>query len=56
MGMPATGKPGEFRVVDIYRRGGEKLSENWIFIDMLHWLHTPGVDVLARNVALNAGG
>lgn len=48
MGLPATGKPGEFRVVDIYRRGGDKLSENWVFIDILHWLKTQGLDVLAR--------
>ncbi len=48
MGLPATGKAGEFRVVDIYRRGGDKLSENWVFIDLLHWLSGQGVDVLAR--------
>ena len=48
MGLPATGKAGEFRVVDIYRRGGDKLSENWVFIDLLHWLAGQGVDVLAR--------
>lgn len=52
MGMPATGKAGEFRVVDIYRRGGEKLSENWVFIDLLHWLKGQGLDVLGR---LNKG-
>lgn len=48
MGMPATQKPGEFRVVDIYRRAGDKLAENWIFIDMLHFWKTQGLDVLAR--------
>ncbi len=48
MGLPATGKAGEFRVIDVYRRGGEKLSENWVFIDLLHWLHGQGVDVLGR--------
>jgi hypothetical protein len=54
MGMPATGKPGEFRVVDIYRRGGDKLSENWVFIDLLHWLKTQGLDVLERCFGTNA--
>ena len=39
---------GEFRVVEIYRRDGDKLAENWIFIDILHWMSTLGVDVLAR--------
>ncbi|MFC3614239.1 ester cyclase [Lutimaribacter marinistellae] len=48
MGMPATGRPGEFRVIDIYRREGDKLAENWIFIDLLHFWNQQGVDVLAR--------
>lgn len=48
MGMPATGKPGEFRVIDIYRRAGDKLAENWIFIDLLHFWKTQGVDILGR--------
>ncbi|WP_412554058.1 ester cyclase [Shimia sp. MIT1388] len=48
MGMPATGKPGEFRVIDIYRRDGDKLAENWIFIDLLHFWKQQGVDILAR--------
>jgi predicted ester cyclase len=48
MGLTPTGKAGEFRVVDIYRRGGEKLSENWVFIDLLHWLKGQGLDVLER--------
>ena len=52
MGLPATQTPGEFRVIDIYRRGGDKLSENWIFIDMLHFMKTQGVDVLARNASI----
>ncbi|WP_299661753.1 nuclear transport factor 2 family protein [uncultured Ruegeria sp.] len=48
MGMPATGKPGEFRVIDIYRRAGNKLAENWIFIDLLHFWKGQGIDILAR--------
>lgn len=48
MGMPATGKLGEFRVIDIYRRAGDKLAENWIFIDLLHFWKTQGLDILAR--------
>jgi hypothetical protein len=34
------------RVVDLYRRGGDKLAENWIFIDILHFLKQQGVDLL----------
>jgi hypothetical protein len=37
------------RVVDIYRRDGDKLAENWVFIDLLHWLSMQGLDVLKRN-------
>ena len=48
MGMPATGKPGEFRVIDIYRRDGDKLAENWVFIDLLHFWKQQGVDILRR--------
>lgn len=48
MGMPATGKAGEFRVIDIYRRSGDKLTENWVFIDLLHFWKQQGVDLLAR--------
>ncbi|WP_299817592.1 ester cyclase [uncultured Jannaschia sp.] len=36
----------DMRVVDLYRRDGDKLAENWIFIDVLHFLHMQGVDVL----------
>ena len=48
MGMPATGKPADMRVIDIYRRDGNKLTENWIFIDLLHFWNQQGIDVLDR--------
>ena len=48
MGMPATDKFGEFRVIDIYRRRGNKLAENWVFIDLLHFWKMQGVDILER--------
>ncbi|MEM9793358.1 MAG: nuclear transport factor 2 family protein [Pseudomonadota bacterium] len=48
MGMPATGKPSDMRVIDMYRRAGDKLTENWIFIDLLHFWKQQGLDVLAR--------
>ncbi len=51
MGMPATGIEGEMRVIDIYRREGDKLAENWIFIDMLHFWNQQGVDILERTVS-----
>ena len=49
MGLPGDGKTrAEMRVVDIYRRDGDKLAENWIFIDILHFLHMQGLNVLDR--------
>ena len=36
------------RVVDMYREQDGKLAENWIFIDILHYLNMQGLDVLAR--------
>ncbi len=48
MGLSASDRRVHMRVVDIYRRDGDKFAENWVFIDMLHWLLQQNVDVLAR--------
>lgn len=48
MGLPASDVVSEMRIVDVYRRDGEKLAENWIFIDMLHFLKMQGVDLLEQ--------
>ena len=53
LGLPAGGA-ADMRVVDIYRRDGDKLAENWIFIDILHWLNQQGLDVLNRPASLGA--
>lgn len=55
MGLPAGREKGAFRVIDIYRREGDKLAENWVFIDMLHFLKTQGVDVLGRMESMGRG-
>ena len=47
MGLPASDRSGDLRVVDIYRRG-DKIVENWVLIDLLWWLYQQGVDVLKR--------
>ena len=49
-----TGKPVEMRVVDIYRRHGDKLAENWVFIDLLHFWKQQGLDILERMSQVNA--
>jgi hypothetical protein len=51
MGMPASEKAADMRVIDIYRRDGDKLTENWIFIDLLHFWNQLGVDLLKRAVS-----
>jgi hypothetical protein len=48
MGLPASDVLSTMRVVDVYRRDGDKLAENWVFIDILHFLFQQGLDVLGR--------
>lgn len=50
LGLPYSDTPCEFRVIDIYRREGDKLKENWIFIDMLHVFNQQGIDILGSIV------
>ena len=42
MGYPAFNQRSEFRVIDIYRRHGNRLAENWVFIDLLHFFNQAG--------------
>ena len=37
--MTAGPGPADMRVVDMYRVQDGKLAENWIFIDILHYLN-----------------
>ena len=48
MGMTGGAVEADMRVVDMYRAQDGKLAENWIFIDILHYLNMQGLDVLAR--------
>ncbi len=48
LGMPPYHDYADMRVVDIYRRNGDKLAENWVFIDLLHFLKMQGHDILAQ--------
>ncbi|MEM9423496.1 MAG: nuclear transport factor 2 family protein [Spirochaetota bacterium] len=48
LGLPASDVDAPMRVVDIYRREGNLLVENWVFIDIPHYLHAQGLDVLGR--------
>lgn len=48
LGMTAGPGPADMRVVDLYRAADGKLAENWVFIDLLHYLNQQGLDILGR--------
>lgn len=48
LGLAPTGKRITMRVMDFWRREGDLLIENWVFIDLLDLLLQMGVDVMAR--------
>lgn len=56
LGMTGAPAPADMRVVDMYRHDSGKLAENWIFIDILHYLNMQGLDVLGRMAKLNGLG
>jgi len=45
LGLKATGKKVTFRVIDYWRREGDKLKENWVFIDLIDALEQLGVNI-----------
>ncbi|MEZ5751772.1 MAG: ester cyclase [Paracoccaceae bacterium] len=42
LGIEPTGKRCNFTVIDIYRRSGDRLAENWVFIDIPAFLEQIG--------------
>jgi predicted ester cyclase len=48
LGLPATDEFLEMRVMDFWRREGDLLAENWVFIDKIHLLQQMGVDIYER--------
>jgi predicted ester cyclase len=48
LGLPATGNDAEMRVIDVWRREGDRLAENWVFIDLIDLLDQLGLDVFER--------
>ncbi|WP_435275400.1 ester cyclase [Psychrobium sp. nBUS_13] len=45
LGLPPCGKELELRVMDIWRREGDKLKENWVSIDIIHMCKQMDLDV-----------
>ncbi len=48
MGLPASGKELKIRVMDFWRRENDLLKENWVSIDIVHFLLQMGYDVFAE--------
>ncbi len=48
LGLPAGKESAVMQVVDVYRREGDLLAENWVLIDIPYWLKQQGLDVFAR--------
>ena len=48
LGHPATGKAFGVNGLDWWKREGEMLVENWVFVDMIHLFRQLGVDLMQR--------
>ncbi len=53
LGLAPTGRKVTMRVMDFWRRDGDRLAENWVMIDIPDLLQQMGIDVFARMAALN---
>jgi hypothetical protein len=51
LGLPA-GNCADMQVVDVYCRRGDKLSENWVLIDLPWWLKQQGLDIFQRTAEI----
>jgi predicted ester cyclase len=47
LGLPSTGRHLSLRVMDIWRREGSHLRENWVAIDIINMCKQMGLDVFA---------
>lgn len=52
LGLPGGNIPADMQVVDVYYRVDDKLSENWVLIDIPYWLKQQGLDVLERTKSI----
>ncbi|GAB2518968.1 ester cyclase [Microbulbifer agarilyticus] len=56
LGLPPTGRTIKLRVMDIWRREGNLLKENWVGIDIIHMLKQLGLDVFEQMRQLRERG
>jgi len=54
LGLPGGNVKAEMQVVDVYRREGDKLAENWVLIDLPYWLKQQGLDILERTTRITS--
>jgi len=52
LGLPGGNINCDMQVVDVYRREGDKLIENWVLLDIPFWLSQQGVDVFKRTAGI----
>ena len=52
LGLPGNTARVDMRVVDVYRREGNKLVENWVLMDLPWWLKQQGLDILNRTESI----
>lgn len=52
LGMPGGEIKADMQVVDVYCRKGDKLSENWVLIDIPYWLKQQGLDIFERTAKI----
>jgi hypothetical protein len=52
LGLPGGKVNAAMQVVDVYRREGDKLVENWVLIDIPYWLKQQGLDILTRTQSI----
>lgn len=48
LGHPASGNPVEVSGIDFWLRSGNRFTENWVFVDMIHLFSQMGVDLFDR--------
>ena len=48
LGCAASGKPLAVNGIDFWRRDGDRFTENWVFVDMLHLFGQIGIDLMAK--------
>ena len=54
LGLAPSGRHVTMRVMDFWRRDGDRLAENWVMIDIPDLLGQMGIDVFERMRVLNA--